>query len=795
MKINRNKQQEAQEKARELLASEEQKRAETRLINLEHALEQGKGEVLLNNEFMENLPELISAYCQSSDRDRVRVLINRLGECACSKDVKLRERAVMALSLCMDGLQPEEHPDLQKQIIAIFLQWLRMETIFLSVCSPVCKQLQTDGVRLLEEGLWKECDALLDLFYTIQSGELHKSNAIRSVVGRAQDGMAADHILEELTLISLRGRGERRTIAEKTLLHLGRKAATHLLDSLISSQEKEDRLRLLVLIPATGHVSASVLKEYLQTALPWYAIRNIILMIAALDDKELLSLVMPFLEHEDVRVQQQALDCIFERGEENSGRYLLAALHDVNDELKPTLVEYLGKTAEPGAMDIFLDLLAQRDEISSHARDELLQTLAVQVRLSDSVRAVNLLNTLIEERSKDHDPESDPVARVALQSLQILQHRFADEELEGEPEDVPEGEELPFDETLDSVSFDGDPVTLAKAKRKIQKINEQVASLLGEDKVSDASQLLYEKCVEAAMMKDFDVAELLIDRILEVDPNAVAQLIRAGERIEEEKSSAVSSSHISIWQDLYDSLTTEEFNGLYYALKQEKYSTGSVIVEQGTSSPVLYFINSGQAKISWQRDNDEIFLRRINPGEIVGRGPFFDVSVWTVSLTALGAVGLHVIERETFLELLEKFPRLESCLAEYCQKSGSVPELLQMSGEDRRQAVRYPVALIVKHALIEETGEVSKRSFKGEITDISSGGLSFYIRVSRQENARLLLGRNLQSHIPVDEGQMVACRGKIVAVRFQQDIERNYSVHIQFDEPLEENIVRRIANK
>ena len=118
-----------------------------------------------------------------------------------------------------------------------------------------------------------------------------------------------------------------------------------------------------------------------------------------------------------------------------------------------------------------------------------------------------------------------------------------------------------------------------------------------------------------------------------------------------------------------------------------------------------------------------------------------------------------------------------------------------MSGEDRRQAVRYPVALIVKHALIEETGEVSKRSFKGEITDISSGGLSFYIRVSRQENARLLLGRNLQSHIPVDEGQMVACRGKIVAVRFQQDIERNYSVHIQFDEPLEENIVRRIANK
>ncbi len=802
MKINKNKQQEAQDKATELIASQERKRTETRLVNLEQALEQGKSEVLLNNEFMENLPDLIASFCQNDEKDRIARLIARIGESTWCEDVrllgeftrgngsKLRERAVMALSLCLSGLQSDEHSELINQIIVLLLQWLRMETDFLSVCSPVCKQLQTFGIRLLEEGLWQKCDPILDVFYKIQSGKLQKSNAIRSIVARAQDAMAQDHTLEELTLISLKGRGERKAIAEKTLLHLGRNAATHLLKTLIASQEKEDRLRLVQLIPATGYVSVLVLKKYLGKELPWYAIRNIILMIGEMDNPELLSLVLPFFKHDDVRVQQQLLDCIFQVGAEDKGNYLLAAMDEVNDELKPQLVEYLGKTSEPGSMDLFLDLLAQRDEISSHIRDELLQALAVQVRLSDSIRAVNLLTFLVEERGEHHDLESDPVAKVALQSLHILNYRFKAEGILEEPE-----EELPSDESLDEVSFDGDPAIQGNAKRTVNKINEQVASLLGKDKVSEASQLLYEKCVEAAMMKDFAVAEMLIDRILEVDPNAMALLIRAGERIEEEKSTAVSGSHVSIWQELYDTLTTEEFNALYYGMKQKQYSPGSLIAAQGASSPVLYFINSGQAKLTYQREKEEIFLKRIGPGEIVGGVSFFDVSVWTVALTALEHVALHVLDRETYLNLIENYPSLKNCLVEFCQKNESVPELLQMSGEDRRRSVRYPVARIVKHMLMNREGGVSTRGFKGELVDISTGGLSFYIKISRQENARLLLGRNIQSNIPVDEEEIVACRGQIVAVRFQQDIERNYTVHVQVDTPLKEDDVKRIANK
>ena len=117
-----------------------------------------------------------------------------------------------------------------------------------------------------------------------------------------------------------------------------------------------------------------------------------------------------------------------------------------------------------------------------------------------------------------------------------------------------------------------------------------------------------------------------------------------------------------------------------------------------------------------------------------------------------------------------------------------------MSGEDRRQYARFPVVILVKHTLLDESGQPSMRSFKGEIADISCGGLSFNIRISRKENARLLLGKGITTNIPVGGGQPVECSGKIVAVRFQSYVESDYSVHVQFNEIITEEAVKRIVD-
>ena len=794
MEIDIDKQKQAQKNATELIAQEERKRADRRLLKLVADLEQGRGEVLLNHELFENLPGLLATYCQAGHLDRVKVLFDKLGECACNETRQLRERAVMALSLCLEELQYQEQHDLIKQITGVFLRWLRVETVFFSVCTTVCRQLQTIGIRMLEEGTWKECVEFLDVFYQIQSGIQEKSNSIRSVVSRAQEGMATDCILEELTLVILRGRGERRQNAENLLIHFGTRAAEYLLDTLLACQDKEDRLCLIGLIPATGYAAVPVLKASLQRDLPWYGIRNIILMIAAMDDPELIPIIMPCLGHEDIRIQQQVLDCICEVAEEKTGKYLLTALPQVNDKLKVGLVGFLGQLGETKAHEAFLDLLAQRDSFSPNIRDELLQNLAIQVRLSDSIRAVNLLTEVIKERSKQFDSDTDPVSQVAAQTLQILKPRFEQKEFLKKPSEFSENEGNFTDKYTEPGSFDNDLTAQNSAEKNVQQINEKVTDLLGEEQVGAASKLLYEKCVEAAKEKNFDEAEILRDRILEIDPNSLAEVIKAGEIIEDERSSTITLSHISIWQDLYDSLTTEEFNALYYSLQSKDYPAGSVVVEQGTDKPCLYFINSGQARLTCLRGNEEIFLRKLGPGEIVGGRPFFDVSVWTVSLTVYGKTNLHVLERETFCELLDKYPGLEPCLADYCLKTEIVPDLFKKSGTNRRQHIRFPINVFVRHALLDDFGKPSMRSFKGVIVDLSAGGLAFHIRISRKENARLLLGKGITTTIPVKGGDEVNCMGKIVAVRSQSYVDSDYSVHVRFGELLPEDKVKSIVN-
>ncbi len=788
MEIDLNKQKTAQEKARKLLIKEEEQRAERRFSKLVLDLENGKSDVLLNDELLENVPDMIATSVKNGNQDHVRLLFEQLAVCARSKNATLRERAVMVLSLCMAGLDREKHQVLTDQVTQILLYWISVENVFFSVHGRVCKQLQKYGILMLEEGLWKECNSLLEIFSKIQASEDDFSNAIKSVVGRTQDGMATEYILEELTLVCLRGRGQRRHNAAKTLVLLGRKAVVFLLAALFSSEEKDDQKRLVGLISATGHVAVPVLKDKLQEILPSSKAHNLIHIIEAMNDPTLASLLTPYFTHADMRVQQQALDCITKVMTDDSDAYLLKALFLVDDRLKAPLVNTLGPLSGVDILESFLDILAQRDTFSDVARDELLRSLVVYIRLSDSNRAVNLVKLIMEERSSQFESQTDAVFLAASQTLKILEPLAT--------EDV-SSEEIKAVENLvqGDVTFDNDPVERQTALRDVAVINNEVTVLLGKGQAHEAGLLLYEKSIEAARERRFIAAEMLKDRILEVDPNALAEVIQADEIIQEESSTSVSSDHIKIWKDLFDSLTRDEFYGLYDSFKTVEYSSGSVIVELNAENPCLYFIHSGKAKLTCKRDDEEIFLKKTGPGEIIGTEPFFQDSRWTVSFTTIEKVHVNILERKKYLELLVDYPHIEKKLSDFCSKSENVHELLEMSGEDRREYPRFPLSLIVQHTLLDEFGNPSTRGFNGEIADISCGGLSFYIKISSKKNSRLLLGRAIRTNIIIEGKTFAESKGGIVAVRSGKQEKSDFSVHVQFDEPLEESIIKGIVAK
>ena len=112
---------------------------------------------------------------------------------------------------------------------------------------------------------------------------------------------------------------------------------------------------------------------------------------------------------------------------------------------------------------------------------------------------------------------------------------------------------------------------------------------------------------------------------------------------------------------------------------------------------------------------------------------------------------------------------------------------------DRRALKRIKLSGKVQIQLLNRSGEPIGKSFKGELSDISVGGLSFEIRISKEETARLLLGRRISIAFNTSKsmsGQKIDRSGIIVGV-YPFPFE-DYSIHVKFDKMLAQSFINAI---
>ncbi len=772
MEIDQQQNQLALQNARQLIADNEKQRAQARLSRLVDDFLSGNGKVLLQDEFIQNISRMIAEVSQEGSAELAVKLVENLENYACGEDGLLRERAVMALSFCSGLLSFEKQHDLLMLVTFAQAHWLKMETTYHPACDTVCRQLLRNGLKMMAQGHWQQLEPLVEIIFQIQSGILDKGNVIHGLVARVQDALAADHILEELVMVCLHEQGERQSLVERILARLGRRAVLFLLEKLSISEQKDERLYLIKLIRQADKVSVPVLREFLSKEMPWYGYRNIVLLITAMGDSTLVPMVLHLLKHSDIRVQQQVIECIDNIGGAYKKNYLLSALSLVHDTLKVSLVVRLGKLGcDIECAEVLLDILVDRDSIPLDIRNELIGQICVVLRLAPLKRALILLRELLVEQSKLEEGGMDPVSSIIRKTLQII-----------EPQLKPvarNGSEKP------------NKISLAQNKEEKQRsesnqfsLDGKIQQLINEKRIAEVTALIVENAVQAAKKKDFVTAEILRDRMLAVNPEALSEAIHENGVITEEKKNAISSHHLSLWKDLYEFLDSGTFSALYHCQRLKEYQAEENLVQQGDAHQTLFFLDEGLVRLTCKRGQTETFLNQMGPGEIVGVGPFFDVSVWTVTLTAMTAVKVRVLEREPFQRLLVQYPGLESNLMDYCRKSEQIAEVLKNSGADRRENVRYPVEFIIFNSMQDEMENSTAQRFKGELEDISLGGLSLLIRISKRENARLFLGRRIVSFLPTGSDRDPDCRGIIVGVTINDYVDQDYLVHVRFDRAL-----------
>jgi CRP-like cAMP-binding protein len=332
-----------------------------------------------------------------------------------------------------------------------------------------------------------------------------------------------------------------------------------------------------------------------------------------------------------------------------------------------------------------------------------------------------------------------------------------------------------------------------KEERVVQEIASQEALVdqhVAQNNTEAAVKLLFDLIVNRAKARDFDKAKALWEKLSEVDPMALTEITKSGEMIEEEQRGAIDRNHLDVWSELYGTLTTEETNTLYYAMKEKAYDPDKIISKQGDRDTRLYFIDSGQLKVTSSQEGMEILVDTLGPGRIMGIDTFFANTVCTTSLATLSEVKLHIVDKDVLPEWERVCPSLEPKLHHYCLKFETVDHLLKKKGFNRRSHKRVSISGKGMFQVLDIAGDPVGKAFRGSLSDISVGGLSFFLKISKKETGRLLLGRVLHIRLTLPQGASqheIDINGRVVAVRSHPF--EDYSVHIKFDRALSERIV------
>jgi CRP-like cAMP-binding protein len=307
-------------------------------------------------------------------------------------------------------------------------------------------------------------------------------------------------------------------------------------------------------------------------------------------------------------------------------------------------------------------------------------------------------------------------------------------------------------------------------------------------------RLLFDLAVNFAKEKQFQLAEEAREKIYEIDPMALTEIIQSGEIIEEEKSKSIDNDHHTVWDRLYSSLSKEEANTLYYAMQEKTYGPDERIYEQGELNKNLFFIDKGELKQVFAQQGREFLVNPLRACQIAGAESFFDSSVSTTSLVTLTHVKLHLLNKQTLAKWEKESPGLITKLREFCSKYESVHDALEKKHLDRRVHKRVNVSGKALIQLQSVSGTPLGKALKVKLIDVSAGGVSFSIWISKKETARMLLGRKLLAKflLPASgSSEQIITLGTVVAVNLLPL--EGYTVHVRFDKPLDSELFENIG--
>ncbi len=787
-------------KGRQLYAIEsmgmtEKQRQSKRLQAGLGALARGNLDGLRNNEVLLHLPATFERLIVNKKESIAAAIIQALVGGLKLDDDQLRLRSGQSLGLIGEKLVSLDYWEWLEKLTPTFLRWLKgIEDAddsyhrLVVILQEIMTHAQTAGHEEL-------VDKILSLFYAIRSGGLGKTVEMRTVVGQVQDKAVQRNVLE-----SCLNRCFEKPIEEKycqKIVMYGPQGIQFLLDALLMNNRRPERIRLLKILAGVDSKLPSLLLDRLQEPMPWYGKRNILRLLGETGDERDVSAVQGYLSHDDLRVQGEALSCIYKLSAQKKKQYLLDALPLISEKLKFQVVQALASVVDEEVVGVLVDLLKDESYFSADIKKLLMVSICETLGRSGSLQAQKALQLLSGKRDVRPKNMAKEVWQAAQRGLALLDvNRRQQKERHVELQKTSKNAVRQAQSMQDRSEKEYVPVTnLAE--------EQDVYVLLGQNKKAAAKALLLDLISTMTSLQQFDQAEVLCQRLAEIDPLALEDILKATALLEEQRSIAIDQAQATNWVEIYDFLTTEEFNTLYSSMEHVTYAANETIVVQGDPQQRLFFVNKGRVKLFFRDSHgNDVLLKIVGPGEVFGIDSFFKASVWTVEVASVGTVDVFILTQEALRKWQHAFPGLEAKLKDFCQQFVE-HESLKVMAIDRRVMERLNCAGRLAMAVLDDQGKMTGIALQGDMGDVSIGGIFFTIHISQKRHVRLLLGRKVLVSLiggPTDSPLTSGVAGVVVAIYVQDSTSRNlefylqYAVHIQFDQPLRETDLATVVS-
>ncbi|MBM9604608.1 cyclic nucleotide-binding domain-containing protein [Desulfopila inferna] len=772
------------EKARELLETGEKERHKKRIQAGISGILHGDVNSLRNKEVVEHLPATVETLiARGKDKAAATIITNITTEL-----IRGEQSSHDLLSECLsrigESLISASKWDWLERLSKPLMAWLKEADRADEVCENIVEILLNLLKHYWKMGEDKKADKILQLIFAIRAGKLTKSSEMVAMVNRLQDLSVEKAPLPTLLARSVT---EKNELIDRRLIMQGPLVARFLLNTLLDSDDAGERLKILDLLRRMGSLLPPLLLEKLSEPMPWYGKRNLIKLFSETGSKQDASKIFDYLNHEDIRVQQEALSCIFQLSGDDKKDNLLEALSLATGPMKEQVVRALSPMADEEVVSTIADLLGDWPYFSDDDRDPLLLQIVTLLGRGSSRSAEVALEEFLKNEGKGKARTIGELVwqatRQSVRHIKTMRRELSKRQIQ---------------ETLEKDAGIPSPTPQQQKNKATFRtdFSEEalIAKLFKEGDEDRAAKLLVDLIDKASSLQRFSEAEALRDWLIETAPFALNDIIRTAEVIETAKREGISNNFLNVWSNLHDNLTTEEFNALYYSMEHLILSGEEVLVKQGDMSPALYFISSGKVKLFYDDKGTEILSKVIESGEIFGQDTFFDASVWTMTAVSLSRTEVSVLPLKNTSDWVDEQPALESKLHDLAKKEGGVQQPLKKVKSSRREHKRYVIGGSVLASILEKDLKGSGMQLRGDCADISRGGISFLIRVSNKKNARILLGRDVRLQLSCLSvpGKLLNIDGVLMTVRSLYSMNNDYSAHVRFHKPLGEEELRGI---